>query len=154
MARKISELMDAVGGLFAARARRSASATFWAKIGVVLLTAGVAATQFWSAAGSAQPWSVANIIGVALAATAGLIALYLSAFERDAAEVIEDARKALVLAQESENNYKAALRALDGYDIDQTRSNELYNAISRMRDIVEAYLAAPKTPLEKGLAVC
>jgi hypothetical protein len=148
---KISELMDSVGQLFASRAKNHASASFWAKIAVVFLSAGVAGTQFWSAAGSAAPWSTANIVGISLAVGAGLITLYLSAFEKDSAEVIEDARKALVLAQDSENNYRAALRALDGYDLDQTRANELYNAIARMRDIVEAYLASPQIPLEGAL---
>jgi len=106
----------------------------------VILTAAVAAAQFWSASEAGQPWKIANLVGATLALVAGTVTLFLTIFDRDAGTVIEEARKALVLAEESENNYRAALRAINGYDLDQTRTNELYNACARMRDLVDADL--------------
>jgi len=132
------------------RAELNARAAFWMKIILAVFSASAIAAQFWSAAGSNTPWSLANVIGVCLAGIIGLISLYLAAFERDSSAVVEDARKALILAEDAEANHLAALRALDGFDIDQRRMIELYNAILRMRDLVEAFLAKP-TDLETAL---
>lgn len=146
----MDRLLNTVGKLFQQRVRLVAAANVLLKICLAVLSAAAIGVQFWSAA-AGQAWSDANLIGVALAGVIGLISLYLVVFERDSAWLIEEARKAATLAKDAEVRYTEAIQNLSGEELGQYRTTEVYNAVMRMRDVVENFVRAPGSDLEAAI---
>lgn len=153
MSIEIDGLREEIAKAFEGKSQRFRLASQIIKL-VTLAASCIAVAAQFATVPAGQPWPAANIIGIAAAFLIGIGSGISLIVEPDTSTELEKARRALAIAdaaQREADEIRIALDDFDAYELEQKRSNALYQAMSLMRGVIESALALAKIDLTKTI---
>ncbi|MDP1028015.1 hypothetical protein Q5H91_12395 [Sphingomonas sp. KR1UV-12] len=134
----LKQLSSEVSGLFRDRGKRMAGLSFWGKVALVPIFAGVAGVSQFTDFESGKA-TAAQVCGISASIVVAVLSFVLGFADKDGADELAKAHEAVEAARIAQ----ADLTQIDVLEMEHEQAIQLVESLSLMRALIESVLVAP-----------